>query len=391
MTASTRNLRSPLSFHPLTFLEDGDEVTVGRQDVNSYCVLPADGAALLRRLVDGLPPADGAAWYEQEYGEPVDLEEFIEVLEEFEFVAAEGEVAAGPVIRWQRLGAAVFSPFAWAGYAAVAIVAVVFMVRDPELAPHYRNLFFTDSLVLLQLAIFFGQVPLILVHEAAHSLAGRRLGLNSSLRIGRRFYFLVFETSLDGLVTVPRGRRYLPILAGVLADGLVISLLTVVAAVAGGDSVTGRVCLAFAFVTVLRVVWQSYLFLRTDLYYLVSTVLGCDDLQAAAGALLRNRLNRVLGRRDRLVDDTAFPARDRAVARWYSWLVVAGYAFLVGTLVLAVIPAMLTMLGIVIDRAQGDPTALGLLDALVFLVLSVGQFVFAGVLAHRNRRRARAA
>ncbi len=392
MTASTRDLRAPLSFHPLTFLEDGDEVTVGRQDINSYCVLPADGAALLRRLVDGLPPSEGAAWYEKEYGEPVDLEEFIEVLEEFGFVATAGAVATtGPAIRWQRLGAAVFSPAAWVVYGAAWVTAVVLMVRDSDLAPHYRNLFFTDSLVLLQLGIFFGQVPLILVHEAAHSLAGRRLGLNSSLRIGRRFYFLVFETSLDGLVTVPRRRRYLPILAGVLADGLVIALLTVIAALVGGESAAGRVCLAFAFVTVLRMVWQSYLFLRTDLYYLVSTVLGCDDLHAAAGGLLRNRVNRVLGRQDRLIDEDAFPARDRTVARWYSWLVVVGYVFLVGTLVVAVIPAMLTMLGIVVDRVQGDPTALGLLDALVFLVLSVGQFVFAGVLAHRNRRRARAA
>lgn len=392
MTASTRDLARPLPFHFLTFLEDGDEVTVGRPDIESYCVLPVDGAALLRRLVDGLPPAGAAAWYAAEYGEPVDLDEFIEILEEFEFIASSEDARAiEPVVRWRRLGGTVFSPAAWAVYAAVAIVAVVVMTRDADFAPHYRNLFFTDSLVLLQLGIFFGQMPLILVHEAAHALAGRRLGLNSSLRIGRRFYFLVFETSLDGLVTVPRRRRYLPILAGVLADGLVISALTIVAALAGADSPAGRVCLAFAFVTVLRMVWQCYLFLRTDLYYLTTTVLGCDDLQAAAGALLRNRVNRLLGRRDRLVDETAFPARDRAVARWYSWLVVAGYGFLVGTLVLAVIPAMLTMLGIVVDRLQGDPTALGLLDALVFLVLSVGQFVFAGVLAHRNRRRTRAA
>lgn len=388
MTAAARDLTSPLPFHYLTFLDDGDEVTVGRPDIESYCVLPTDGAALLRKLVDGVPPDAAATWYAREYGEPVDLDEFLEILDEFEFLAtSEAARKPAPRIRWRRLGIAVFSPVAWVVYVAVAASAVIAISRDPSLAPHYRNLFFTDSLVVLQLGIFFGQMPLILVHEAAHALAGRRLGLNSSLRIGRRFYFLVFETSLDGLVTAPRRRRYLPILAGVLADGLVIALLTTTAALAGSESGVGRVCLAFAFVTLLRVVWQSYLFLRTDLYYLTTTVLGCDDLQAVAGGMLRNRVNRLLGRRSRLVDETGWPARDRAVARWYSWLLVAGYGFLVGTLVLAVIPAMLTMLGIVIDRAQGDPTALGLLDAVVFLVLSVGQFVFAGVLAHRNRRR----
>lgn len=395
MTTMARDLDKPLLLHFLTFLDDGDEVTVGRPDIESYSVLPADGAALLRQLADGMSPAAAAQWYSAEYGEQVDIEEFLEVLDEFGFlVAVDGTRAEEAPVRWRRLGVALFSPVAGVCYAALAAVAVVLMWRDPVLAPHYRNLFFTDSLVLLQLGVFFGQLPLILVHEAAHALAGRRLGLNSSLSIGRRFYFLVFETSLDGLVTVPRRRRYLPILAGMCADGLIVAALTIVAAATrvedGSLSAVGRVCLAFAFVTVLRVVWQFYLFLRTDLYYLVTTVLGCNDLQTAAGQLLRNRLNRMLRRPERYDEDEWHP-RDRAVARWYSWVLLAGYGFLLCTLAVAVIPAMLMMLGIVIDRVQGDPTALGLLDAAVFLALSVGQFVFAGVLAHRNRRRARLA
>jgi hypothetical protein len=396
MTTMARDLNRPLLLHYLTFLEDGDEVTVGRPDIESYGVLPADGAALLRQMADGMSPAAAAQWYATEYGESVDIEEFLEVLDEFGFLVAADEVRTGEkTVRWRRLGIAVFSPVAVVCYAALAVAAVVVMVRDPALAPHYRNLFFTDSLVVLQLGIFFGQMPLILVHEAAHALAGRRLGLNSSLSIGRRFYFLVFETSLDGLVTVPRNRRYLPILAGMLADGLIVAALTILAAVSrhadGGLSALGEVCLAFAFVTVLRVVWQFYLFLRTDLYYLVTTVLGCDDLQTVAGHVLRNRLNRLLGRPHKLVDDADWHRRDREVARWYSWVLLAGYGFLLSTLAVAVVPAMVMMLGIVIDRVQGDPTTLGLLDATVFLVLSVGQFVFAGVLAHRNRRRARLA
>jgi hypothetical protein len=387
----SRDLDKPLLLHFLTFLKDGDEVTVGRPDIESYGVLPADGAALLRQLADGMSPVEAAHWYAAEYNEQVDIEEFLEVLDEFGFLVAVDDVRTEETnVRWRRVGVAVFSPPARVAYAALAAVALVLMWRDPVLAPHYRNLFFTDSLVLLQLGVFFGQMPLILVHEAAHALAGRRLGLNSSLSIGRRFYFLVFETSLDGLVTVPRNRRYLPILAGMLADGLIVAALTIVAAAtrdAGGAlSAVGKVCLAFAFVTVLRVVWQFYLFLRTDLYYLVTTVLGCNDLQTAASQLLRNRLNRLLRRPHAMFDDTDWHPRDRVVARWYSWVLLAGYGFLVCTLAVAVIPAMLMMLGIVIDRVQGDPTALGLLDAAVFLVLSVGQFVFAGVLAHRNRR-----
>ena len=72
-------------------------------------------------------------------------------------------------------------------------------------------------------ALFAGQALLALVHESFHVLAGRRLGLRTSVRISRRFYYAVYETRLDGLVSVPRRQRYLVILAGLLADVLVVA------------------------------------------------------------------------------------------------------------------------------------------------------------------------
>ena len=69
----------------------------------------------------------------------------------------------------------------------------------------------------------------MLCHEAFHAPDGRRLGLNSKLSIGRRFYYLVFVASLDGLVAVPRRKRYLPMLAGMVLDVLVAASLTVAA------------------------------------------------------------------------------------------------------------------------------------------------------------------
>ena len=84
------------------------------------------------------------------------------------------------------------------------------MVRSPELVPSYHDLFFTRYMTVLELVTFLGQFPLILLHELAHALAGRRLGLRTRLSIDRRMYYVVFVTELDGLVTVPRRKRNLP-------------------------------------------------------------------------------------------------------------------------------------------------------------------------------------
>ena len=81
------------------------------------------------------------------------------------------------------------------------------MVTSPELLPSYHDLFFTHYMTVLELVTFLGQFPLILLHELAHALAGRRLGLRTRLSIDRRRYYVVFVTEMDGLVTVPRRKR----------------------------------------------------------------------------------------------------------------------------------------------------------------------------------------
>ena len=387
------DLDRPVGLHALTFLDEGDDVTVGRQDVDSYCVLPADGAALLRWLAEGASPRAAADAYLQRYGEPVDLAEFLAAMDELGFLAGPGEapVTAAPV-RWQRLGRALFSPVAWAGYAALLAAAVTAMSRHPDLAPQYRNLFFTDYITAVILLLFVGQAPFLLLHESFHMLAGRRLGLRSRLGIGRRLYFVVFETSLDGLVTVPRRRRYLPILAGLLADLVVIAALTLVAAALrrpdGSQPLVGGVCLALAFATVLRFVWQFYFYLQTDIYHVVTTVFGCVDLQSTARLLLTDRLNRLLRRDARRVDRTEFHPTDLAVARWYSWLLLVGYALSLATLVLAGLPATIHIFSVVLRRfVADDANATGLTDSVVFLVVNVVQFAALGAVMARDRRR----
>src|SRR5215831_15030884 len=110
------DLDQPLRLHPLTYLEEGDEVTVGRADIDSYGLFPPDGAALLRRLEGGESPNGAARWYFEEYGERVDMDEFLELLAEFEMLVGDGEQVAAPApVRWQRLGRALFSPPAWGG------------------------------------------------------------------------------------------------------------------------------------------------------------------------------------------------------------------------------------------------------------------------------------
>ncbi|RZQ65673.1 hypothetical protein [Amycolatopsis suaedae] len=380
----------PLALHPLTYLADGGEVVVGRADTGTCAVFPADGAALLAELENGRTVADARDWYQRRFGETVDIAEFTATLRELGFVRDAGDTPVRGV-RWQRLGRALFSPVAWCCYGLLLVAAVAVCIADTRLVPQRDHLFFSSYLLLVQLTFTYGQVPRALLHELFHLLAGRRIGVGSRIRVSQRFYFVVFETTLDGLAVRPRRQRYLPLLAGMLADVLVAAALTVAAYLlrAGDGSLTtaGRLCLALAFSTLLGLGWQFFVFLRTDIYYLVVTVTGCTDLHETAKVLLRNRFWTAVGRPGRATDESLLHPRDRSVARWYAPLMVLGYLAMAVALATVVLPVLWTFASTALSTLVDDTVpAARLWDAAGSLALTLFLPAVAGLLAVRSHR-----
>ncbi len=389
MTVTTPT-SATIRLHRLTMVTEDDGVMVGRPDIGSYALFPAEGAEALRLLDAGLPMASVTAWYQRTCGTSLDVEDFLAVLDDLQFLRADGEdEPVNAPLRWQRLGRWMFSRPAWLCYAALTAAAIVAMVRVPYLRPTYQRIFFTHYLALIPITLTAALIPAILLHESFHTLAGRRLGLPSTLTVGRRFYYLVAETRLDSLFSVPKRKRYLPFLAGMLADVVLISVLTLVAAVLQGRGLPSwcpGVCLAIAFTCVLRVIWQFMFYLETDLYFVFSHALRCPDLQNATRFYIKTRVRRLLHRAPPR-SDPGWSDRDRAMARWYAPLLIAGYGFSLFSLLWAGIPSTVRFFSLIIDRLTGSqaPTG-GILDALSFIVLSSLQWGLVLYVAVRDRR-----
>jgi hypothetical protein len=383
-----------VQLHRLTMVPEDGGVMVGRPDIGSYALFPVEGAEALRRLDAGQTLSTVADWYERASGETLDVADFLAALADLGFLRADGEDHTDPgPVRWQRLGKWLFSWPAWLGYLALTTAAIVAMVGTSTLRPSWHNLFFTSHLTLIPLTLTFTQIPCILVHEAFHALAGRRLGLPSTLGIGRRLYYVVAETRLDSLLSVPRRQRYLPFFAGMVADAIIISGLTLASSALAGHGLPGwlpALCLAVAFTCLLRLIWQVMFYLETDLYYAVSTALRCADLQNATRFRIKTQWRRLL-RRPAPEQAGDWSDRDLAVARWYEPLLLAGYAFSLGSLVWAGIPTLAHFWTTVYHRLWGTGTATGdLLDAITFIALTSAQGGVLGYVFLRDRRKARA-
>ncbi len=381
--------------HALTFVEEGDQVIIGRPDIDSFAVFPADAAAVVRRLDTGADPASVAAWYEETYGEPADIEDFIDTLRELGFVrsAADGpdEIPAPLPVRWRRLGIAMFSVPALILYAAAVAAAGYLLVTVPALHPTPSRMFFTRSLIIVLVATTIAQFLGTFWHEGFHVLAGRRLGLPSTLSVGRRLNFIVIQTTLTGLMGVASRKRILPFLAGLIGDALLITFLTALAEagrLAGWPPLTGRVAVALIYVTILRMLWQAMIFLETDLYHVMASAVRCPDLHRMTRAYLWDRCARLRGRARPDDTEAGWTDRDRRTVRWYAPFVVGGSALI---LVLVAVNSLPLLAGLTVRIYHGVVTGSiaspGFWDSLVSGTVILAQFAILAAVAIRDRRR----
>ena len=397
--------------HPLTFVAEGDEVIVGRAEIESYALFPPDAADVVRKLRDGATLGQAAAWYAEEYGEQADIGDLVETLRALGFVreppetgadvegsAASTRSAPGPgeaqATRFRRTARLLFSPTAWTLYAAAIGTACYAMVRHPWLRPGPSELLFGDSLVVLLVTVLLSQLIGIAWHESFHVMAARRLGVPARVSIGRRLYFLVFQTTLTGLMGVERTKRILPFCAGLLADALYGSMLIGLAwACHGAGGLTsglGEAAMTAAYLTVLRMSWQFLVFMETDLYYVLVHVLRCPDLHALSRTYLRNHWWRLVRRPERVTDQSGLGMREQAIVRVYAPLMFGcGTVMLAGMLVFA-LPAF----GALVQRFAVGIASWNVLqgrwwDSIVALAFVVLEPAAAGAMALRAYLRTR--
>ncbi len=338
--------------HPLTRQPDAGGILVGRKDLGVFLLLPADAVEVLDDLAGGMSVGEAAALYHQRHGETPDLDDLLTALEQRGFVqpaAADGaasEDADAPEtvhrrplksfhFEWisQRWAARLCSRPVLVAGGVIVLLAATAALLNPSLIPGWRAAYFPNKTVAGLLFLMVLGLFTTFLHEMAHLTAARSLGVSCRFGIGNQLWFLVWETDMTGIWSLPRRQRYLPILAGPLFDLLTASVLVLIgfAQASGWIPLHPRVVQlgrALLFVYLMRLAWQCYFFLRTDFYYALSNLFGCKSLMNDTKVYLRNRAVRLL-RIGKEVDQTHIPAVERRMIPAYSviWLAGRGLAF----------------------------------------------------------------
>ncbi len=391
--------------HPLTRQPDVGGILVGRKDLGIFLLLPPDAVEVLDDLAQGKSVGEAETIYRRRHGETPDLDDLLTSLERRGFVRPvvadsglleESEAPDTPRrppplksfhFEWisPRWAARLCGRPVLAACALLVLLAATAVLLNPSVVPGWRAAYFPHKtaaglLFLMVLGLFT-----TFMHEMAHLVAARSLGVSCRFGIGNQLWFLVWETDMTGIWSLPRRQRYLPILAGPLFDLVTASALVLVgfAQASGWFPLHPRVLQlgrALLFVYLMRLAWQCYFFLRTDFYYALSNFFGCKSLMNDTRVFLRNALARFL-RIGKETDQSHIPAVERRMIPVYSgiWLVGRGLAF---TMLLFIqLPLIYHYAMLVIDKfrngtasASAGSGAVPLLTGIFFSIFFLAGF-----------------
>jgi putative peptide zinc metalloprotease protein len=310
-----------LLVRPLSVVRQGADYLVGDPERGGYVALPEIGVTVLEWLRAGRTIGEATADATALAGEDVDVADFAEVLCARGF--AEPGTPAGPspdtAPQPSRWATALFGPAGWAVFALAALASIAIYATRPALFPHGTDVFFLPSPVRSIVAATITMLLLGFAHESCHWLAARAEGVPATITVSRRLYLLVLETDLTRLWSIPRRRRYAPLMVGIALD--LFLLLAAQLLLLTGRGPTGTL-MALSYLQIAVLVPQFFVFMRTDMYAVLATATGCLNLWRVTHLLLRTRLG--LGTAAHRAELAAAGPRDHSVARWFSWIYVAG-------------------------------------------------------------------
>jgi putative peptide zinc metalloprotease protein len=389
---------SPPKVLAYTVQKDGDEFIIGSQRVGRYVSVPSEVLEILREFEAGRSLQEIREDYFRRHGETPDLQDLIETLaacgilapgsdsEDASTATAAAPKAAEYHFEWisPRIARLIWNKYVLYLMAAIVVVALFTLFKQPVLIPGWRAFYFPQDTAEHLLILMALGVGTTFIHEMAHLTAARAAGVSCRFSIGNLLWFVVWHTDMNGIWSLPRNQRYLPILAGPIIDTVSAAVIVLFMAASGAyglglPTLVQNMLSALLFLYIMRVVWQCYFFLRTDFYYAFSNLLGCRRLMQDTEDWLRNRWA-ALRKRPEAVDQSILPQHERRLLPGYAAIWLTGRTVAFSMLLLVQLPLFVHYLFLLIEYVNTTgtgqaPSASALLAGLIFSTLMLAGLV----------------
>lgn len=233
----------------------------------------------------------------KKYKQNVSIKGLIEILFDANLISSiddqqingEPQIQVRSESKWKRLINTFFCRSAYWIYTFLFITAIMLSVHRMK---DFQSVLSSVGLFILQNPILSIVISWLLVikHEWFHYIAALSLGLPAKIKIGTRFIFIVMETRSDAIYLHKKRKRYRFYLAGMLGDMVFVaafinlkSMLTLL-----NINVSPQLIDLCILQTVIGIIFQLNIFLKTDLYFVLADLLNKDNLYTDSGIMIKN-------------------------------------------------------------------------------------------------------
>ncbi|PLR96062.1 hypothetical protein [Bacillus sp. T33-2] len=251
-------------------------------------------------------------------------------------------------------------------YQALILASIIIFIIKPDLFPHFQDIFIFDLMtenILVWLLITF---LLVVIHEFGHVLSIRSHDMPTKIEVGHRLFLVVLETDMSKVWKLPPGQRNLLYLAGIYFDNAIMFAALLAQLFVPEKSIVAGVLGIIVMDTVLRLVYQCCVFMKTDFYYVLENMTGCYNLLESGQQFLRKWLPFLPDHKS----TEAFIGEEKAV-RIYAFFYLAGIIVAAGAWFFYYIPQLTYAAAEIAPGLSQSPESVRFWDAVV----CIAQFI----------------
>ncbi|ATP40663.1 peptidase [Solibacillus sp. R5-41] len=392
------SLQSEITLYPLSIQKDSKNYIVEEPISGDFFELPEISVDAIKRLDKGEGLAAIEKTLKDSYPEEeVDIIEFVEQLVELGIVQEVDGVRVNRDKEKRAKSASDAGGFLWVPhwvgrlffngtmnmvYLLLLVSNVIILILNPELFPHYKDIFLFDSMVLNVINYLLISIVLILIHEFGHILAIRSYDLPAKLSIGNRLIFIVFETDLTQAWKLEPKQRNILYLAGMSFEQIILFLSFGFMLLFPNANFVGILSIIVLDIFI-KSIYQCCFYMKTDVYYVVENVTGCYNLMESGKIYLSSFLNK---HRKSGKDHKEMFQDEWNLIRIYSAFYIVGVFLTLLLTVLYFLPQLYYMFSTIYLNILGAGDRAAFWDAIVFLVQTMFMLVLLVYLAKKQRR-----
>jgi putative peptide zinc metalloprotease protein len=290
-----------LKLHPIEIREDKKNYIVENSATGEFFEMPIICIHAMEMIQNDVSLIEIEKRLKSKYpSEDINLIDFAQQLLELELVhevdgkileyKSKNEPKQGFLWIPTKLGEILFNKIAFNLYILLFVSNVLILTTNPQLFPHFNDIFVFESMVLNILLYMVIAFIMVLVHEFGHVLAMRAVGLPTKLEIGHRLFLVVLETDMSSVWKLPAKKRNFLYVAGICFDNvlLFLALITTLLFPNLPGAVLGIIGI-IVFDVIIRMLYQCCIYMKTDLYYVFENISGCYNLMENAQDYFKER------------------------------------------------------------------------------------------------------